>query len=182
MKVKYSRSRHNTKQTSFTSPMGARRQYGEQEHAQYCTNPDVTSAWSCCRPENVSILSSLLSRHTCPVRSPSLCAQGKLLFYTFLTRNKGTTDELKKRLGCYPQEQLNLPREYFVSDGPQCIVNRELKNHDDDFVDDDRKWDTVHCASAVNKFRCRDVVDDAKHSRITSSCNPHASGGITPCF
>ena len=64
---------------------------------------------------------------------------------------------------------------------------RELKNHDDDFVDDDfvdddRKWDTVPCASAVNKFRRRGVVDDAKHSRVTSSCSPQASAGITPCF
>ena len=52
----------------------------------------------------------LLSRHTCPVRSPSLCVQGKRLFSTFLTRNEGTTDESKKRLGCYQQEQLNLAR------------------------------------------------------------------------
>ena len=50
----------------------------------------------------------LLSRHTCPVRSPSLCVRGKLLFSTFLTRNKGTTDESKKRLECYQQEQLHL--------------------------------------------------------------------------
>ena len=63
----------------------------------------------------------LLSSHTCPACSPSLCVQGKLLFSTFLTRNKGTTDESKKCLGCYPQEQLNLPREYSVSDGPQSI-------------------------------------------------------------
>ena len=56
----YSRSRHNAKQTSFTSPTGARRQCGEHKHAQYCTNHDVTSGWSCRRPENVSILSSLL--------------------------------------------------------------------------------------------------------------------------
>ena len=33
----------------------------------------------------------------------------KLLFSTFLTRNEGTTDESKKRLGCYQLEQLNLP-------------------------------------------------------------------------
>ena len=59
----------------------------------------------------------------CPVRSPSLCVQGKLLFSTFLTRNEGTTDESKKRLGCYQQEQFNLPREYSVFDGSQCIVN-----------------------------------------------------------
>ena len=65
----------------------------------------------------------LLSRHTCPVRSPSLCVQGKLLFSTFLTRNEGTTDESKKRLGCYQQEQFNLPRENSVFDGSQCIVN-----------------------------------------------------------
>ena len=60
--------------------------------------------------------------------------------------------------------------------------NRELKNHDDDFVDDDRKWDTVHCASPVYKFRRRGVVDDAKHSRVMSSCSPQASAAITPCF
>ena len=65
----------------------------------------------------------LLSRHTCMVHSPSLCVQGKLLFSTFLTRNEGTTDESKKRLGCYQQEQFNLPREYSVFDGSQCIVN-----------------------------------------------------------
>ena len=65
----------------------------------------------------------LLSLHTCPVRSLSLCVPGKLLFSTFLTRNEGTTDESKKRLGCYQQEQFNLPREYSVFDGSQCIVN-----------------------------------------------------------
>ena len=37
----------------------------------------------------------LLSLHTCPVHSPSMCMQGKLLFSTFLTRNKGTTDKSK---------------------------------------------------------------------------------------
>ena len=67
----------------------------------------------------------LLSRHTCPVRSPSLCVQGKLLFSTFLTRNEGTTDESKKRLGCYQQEQVNLPGEYSVFDSSQCIVNNK---------------------------------------------------------
>ena len=30
----------------------------------------------------------LLSLYTCPVRSPCMCVQGKLLFSTFLTRNK----------------------------------------------------------------------------------------------
>ena len=66
----------------------------------------------------------LFSRYTCPVRSPSLCVQGKLkLFSTFLTRNEGTTDESKKRLRCYQQEQFNLPREHSVFDGSQCIVS-----------------------------------------------------------
>ena len=67
---------------------------------------------------------------------------------------------------------------------PRFLVHffRELKNHDDGFVDDDRKWDTVHCASAVNKFRRRGVVDDAKYSTVTSSCRPRASASITPCF
>ena len=70
----------------------------------------------------------LLSYHTCPVRSSSLCEQGKLLFSTSLTRNEGTTDESKKRLGCYQREQFNLPREYSVFDSSQCIVNnRNIK-------------------------------------------------------
>ena len=59
MKVKYSRSRHNAKQTSFTSPTGARRQCGEQEHAQYCTNHDVRLKLP--SPRNVSILTSLIT-------------------------------------------------------------------------------------------------------------------------
>ena len=50
------------------------------------------------------------------------------LFSTFLTRNEGTTVEPKKRLGCFQQEQLNLPPEYSVFDSSQCIVNnRKLK-------------------------------------------------------
>ena len=59
---------------------------------------------------------------------------------------------------------------------------RELKNYDHDFVDDDRKWVTVYCASATSKFRRRGVVDDAKQSRITSSCNPQVSTNINPLF
>ena len=55
----------------------------------------------------------------CPVRSPSLCVQGKLLFSSFLTRNEGTTDKSKTRLGCYQREQFNLPWEYSVFDGSQ---------------------------------------------------------------
>ena len=62
MKAKYSRFRHNAKQTRFTPPTGPRRQDGEHEHAQYPRNDDVTAGWSCRRPENVSILSSLMSR------------------------------------------------------------------------------------------------------------------------
>ena len=59
---------------------------------------------------------------------------------------------------------------------------RELKNRNDDLVDDDRKWVSVHWASATSKFRRRGVVNDAKQSRITSSCNPQASTGINPLF
>ena len=52
------------------------------------------------------------------------CAeQGKLLFSTFLTRNQGIKDESKKCLGCYQQEQFNLPREYSVFDSSQRILN-----------------------------------------------------------
>ena len=65
---------------------------------------------------------------------------------------------------------------------PTNLDIRELKNHDDGLVDDDRKWVTLYCASATSKFRRRGVVDDAKQSRITSSCNPQASAGINPLF
>ena len=66
----------------------------------------------------------LLSCHTFPVCAPSLCVQGKLLFSTFLTRNKGTTVlPSKKRFGCYQREQFNLPREHSVFDSSQYIVN-----------------------------------------------------------
>ena len=76
MKVKYSRFRHNAKQPSFTSPTGPRRQGGEQEHAQYPTNDDVTSGWSCRRPENVSILSSLVvQRRQGPVQKSLMHVQ-----------------------------------------------------------------------------------------------------------
>ena len=34
----------------------------------------------------------------------------EFLFSAFLTRNEGPTDESKKSLGCYQQEQLNLAR------------------------------------------------------------------------
>ena len=56
------------------------------------------------------------------------------------------------------------------------VPNRELKNHDD------RKWVTVYCPSAPSKFRRRGVVDDAKQSRITSSCNPQGSAGMNSLF
>ena len=35
----------------------------------------------------------------------------------------------------------------------------------------------MYCASATSKFRRHGFVDDTKHSRITSSCNPQASAG-----
>ena len=79
MTVKYSRFRHNAKQTSFTSPTGPGRQGGEHEHAQYPTNDDVTSGWSCRRPENVSILSSLLTFYG----PPPLATRGSAI-YVFL--------------------------------------------------------------------------------------------------
>ena len=50
---------------------------------------------------------------------------------------------------------------------PSSCNFRKLKNHDDDFVDDDRKHVTVYYASATSKFRRRGVVDDAKQSIIT---------------
>ena len=79
---------------------------GTKNGLYYCAQSVNTS------PEFLSSVRTrrLLSRHTCPVCSPSLCVQGKLLFSTFLTRNKGTTDESKKRLECYQQEQLHLAR------------------------------------------------------------------------
>ena len=51
-------------------------------------------------------------------------ARETFIFY-FPNRNEGTTDESKKRLGCYQhrEEQFNLPREYSVFDALQCILN-----------------------------------------------------------
>ena len=69
-----------------------------------------------------SYTTAIVSPHS-PGSFTKLSVQGKLLFSTFLTRNEGTSDESKNRLGCYQQEQLNLPREYSVFDGSQCIVN-----------------------------------------------------------
>ena len=85
----------------------------------------IVPNWQTVSPEFFSWVCTrwLLSCHTCPVLSPNLCVQRKLLFFTFLTRNKGTTDESKKRLGCYQQEQFNLPREYSVFDSSQYIAN-----------------------------------------------------------
>ena len=97
----------------------------------------------------------LLSRHTLPVRSPSLCVQGKLLFSTFLTRNEGTTDESKKRLGCYQQEQFNLPREYSVFDGSQCIVNNrkfKMRRRRESQISNTFTWQNNNFARASRFF------------------------------
>ena len=71
----------------------------------YCAQSPTVSPeffpWLCTR--------QLLSCHACPVRS-NLSVQGKLFFSTFLSRNEGTTDESKKCLECYQQEQFNLPQ------------------------------------------------------------------------
>ena len=59
----------------------------------------------------------LLPRHSCPVRSPSFPNQKR--------RNYGW---VKKRFGCYQQEQFILHWENSVSDGSQSIVNnRKIK-------------------------------------------------------
>ena len=57
-----------------------------------------------------------VSSYTTAIVSPylpgsftKLCVHWKLLFYTFLTRNKGTTDELKKCLGYYQHCPENIP-------------------------------------------------------------------------
>ena len=40
----------------------------------------------------------------------------------------------------------------------------------------------VYSTRTTSKFRRRGVADDAKQSRITSSCNPQASAGINLLF
>ena len=54
----------------------------------------------------------LLSCHSCPVRSPS-----------FPNQKRRNYRWVKKRFGCYQQEQFILHWENSVSDGSQCIVN-----------------------------------------------------------
>ena len=58
----------------------------------------------------------LLSRHTCPVRSPSFPNQKRRNYWW-----------VAKRFGGYQQEQFNLHWENSVSDGSQCIVNNHRK-------------------------------------------------------
>ena len=55
----------------------------------------------------------------------------------------------------------------FIGQNIRFIAN--IREHDDNLVEDDRKRDTVYCASAASKFRRRGLVDDAKHSSVTSS-------------
>ena len=43
----------------------------------------------------------LWSSHTCPFRFLKLNMQGKIIFSTFLTKYEGTTDDSRKRFGCY---------------------------------------------------------------------------------
>ena len=54
----------------------------------------------------------LLSRHSCPVRSPS-----------FPNQKRRNYRSVEKRFGCCQQEQFNLHWENSVSDGSPCIVN-----------------------------------------------------------
>ena len=54
----------------------------------------------------------LLSRHSCPVRSPS-----------FPNQKRRNYRWVEKRFGYYQQEQFNLHWENSVSDGSQCTVN-----------------------------------------------------------
>ena len=85
--------------------------------------PDRAQQLLCIIVPNRRTVSAESFSWACPVCLPSLCVQGKLLFSAFLTGNEGTTDESKKRLGCYQKEQFNLPREYSVFDSSQYIVN-----------------------------------------------------------
>ena len=106
----------------------------------------------------------LLSHHTCQVRSPSLCVQGKLLFSTFLTRNERTTDQTKKRLGCYQQEQFNLPREYSVFDSSQYIVNNrkfKMRRWQESQIRNSltRQKKALPCITLFCTFLCRQLHD-----------------------
>ena len=49
--------------------------------------------------------------------------RGRETYIFNFPNQKRRNDELKKRLGCYQQEQFNLAREYSVFDRSQCIVN-----------------------------------------------------------
>ena len=101
----------------------------------------------------------LLSHHTCLVHSPSLYMQGKLLFSTFLTRNKGTTDELKNRLGCYQQEQFNLPRECSVFDRSQCIVNKMRRRRESQISNSLTRQQLCMCIMLFCIFLCRQLLN-----------------------
>ena len=63
-----------------------------------------------------------LATHAELVHQACACKK-KFFFLLSYPETKELPMSRKKRLGCYEQEQLNLPREYSVFDGSQCIVN-----------------------------------------------------------
>ena len=106
----------------------------------------------------------LLSRHSCPVRSPS-----------FPNQKRRNYRWVEKRFGCYQQEQFILHWENSVSDGSQCIVNdrkfkmrrrRDSKNA----IAWQGKTTTLHVHRAFCTFLCRHCTTIAWKCLISGFC------------
>ena len=81
---------------------------GAKNALYYCAQSANSFSWVLF----VSSYTTVLSCHSCPVRSPS-----------FPNQKQRNYQWVEKRFGCYQQEQFNLHWENSVSDGSQCIVN-----------------------------------------------------------
>ena len=75
------------------------------------------------------------------------------------------TDESKKRLVCYQQEQFNLPRDFFVSDSSTCTVNnrkfkmRRRRESQISNSSDKAKEHLCTCITPFCTFLCRQLHD-----------------------
>ena len=113
-------------------------------------------SWVCTR--------RLLSCHTCPVRSPGLCVQGKLLFSTFLTRNDRTSDESKNVWDAISRSNSICPEKIlFLTHHNILWIIGSLRCSSDDKVKEALAWQgkkkLCTCITLFCTFLCRQLHD-----------------------
>ena len=97
--------------------------FGTKNALYYCAQSANSFSWVLFVS---SYTTAIVSPHLPGSFTKRMHARETFIFY-FLNQKQRNYRWVEKRLGCYSQEQLNLPREYSVSDGPQCIVNHSTK-------------------------------------------------------